>query len=51
MEERWVEIYKKCENFEFKGYSDYVIWKWGEHKMFSVRSMYNNLSNDILGPE
>jgi hypothetical protein len=51
MEERWVEICRKCENFDFKEYPHYVLWKWGEHKMFSIRSMYNNLSNDILGPE
>jgi hypothetical protein len=48
---RWISICGDCENFEFQDSPDTVQWKWGEKKTFTVKSMYNSLSNNISGPD
>lgn len=46
---RWISICGDCENFEFQDSPDTVQWKWGGKKTFTVKSMYNSLSNNISG--
>jgi hypothetical protein len=47
---RWISLCCDCENFEFQDSPDTVQWKWGGKKTFTVKSMYNSLSNNISGP-
>jgi hypothetical protein len=46
----WDKIMEKFQDFEFQETEDYVSWKWGKSKEFSVKSLYDNITCSTYGP-
>jgi hypothetical protein len=47
---QWYELAGKINNVRLSVERDIAIWKWTTNKIFSVKSVYENLSRDECGP-
>lgn len=45
------DICRKLDNYEFQDFPDSVKWKWGEHKCFSVKYLYNKMNSATKDPD